>query len=93
MKTNKSRFTKQENQRADEAMKLIKTLGHPPKQMAMSICRSMSNCPVSTDDIARAYDIYGPALEAIQGRTTKATPKVAYYCDSLPLNLRLKHHL
>ena len=77
VKTNKSRFTKQENQRADEAMKLIKTLGHPPKQMAMSICRSMSNCPVSTDDIARAYDIYGPALEAIQGRTTKATTKTS----------------
>ena len=75
IKHNKTRYTKQENQRADEAMKFLKSMGHPPKATAMSMARSMSNCQISTDDIYRAYDIYGPALEAIKGRTTKVNTK------------------
>ena len=53
------------------------TMGYPPINVALQQAKSMINCPVTDNDIRRAFDIYGPSLAAIRGSTKQTRTAAA----------------
>jgi hypothetical protein len=70
-------YTKREVTRALEAGEFLKSMGYPTKQEALGIVRdgNVKNIPYPAEDINRFYDIYGPQVAGIRGKTMKKKAK------------------
>ena len=77
------RYTKGQIASAEEAMQFVKCMGHPTVQHCIDMVERMVNPPVNKADIRRAFDIYGPSLASVRGRTTKTTTTKAEEVDPI----------
>jgi hypothetical protein len=66
-------YTKNEVQQADQALDLMRKLGHPsPHQMSQMLKYGvLGGARVTTRDVVRAWDIRGQTAEYAAGKTTK----------------------
>jgi hypothetical protein len=83
----KSNYTSEDYSKAVVARRLQKTLNFPSlKDFARYITKNqLPNCPVTRADIMRAEDIFGPAVEALKGKTVRRRPdKVREVISPLP---------
>ena len=72
-------FTKcevEEERKAREAQAML-MLGHPTNRNFLGMVRGgmISNCPVTTNAVKNAYQIFGPDLAGIRGRTVRRPPE------------------
>jgi len=72
----KLQFTSAEIKRADDAMRLVRALGHMTEAEAAALVSSnnLINCKITAADIHRAFKIYGGDVSAIKGKTTRLVP-------------------
>ena len=63
--------------RAKLAREQMNVLGWPTQKEheKMIVNNTLHNSPVTVADIRRAYDIFGPAIPALQGKTRRKKPK------------------
>jgi hypothetical protein len=66
-------YTRKEVRRALRAELFIRNAGHPSQNEAVSMVRdgNINNIPLSVNDVNTYYDIYGPMVEAVRGKSTK----------------------
>jgi len=65
-------YTRKEVRRSLEAGEFLRSLGYPTEREALNFVRdgNVTNIPFTVDEVKRFYDIYGPQVEGIRGRTT-----------------------
>ncbi|KAL7465887.1 hypothetical protein ACHAXS_006188, partial [Conticribra weissflogii] len=70
-------YTKREVQEAVEARRTVSMVGGPTEESFAHMVRHnmITDCPITTDAINRAHDIFGPDLAGIRGKTTRRKPK------------------
>jgi len=75
---NKSGFSQRQFERAKIARKLYHVVGSPTVEAFKAILKGnvIRNCPVTSEDVYLAQKIFGPAISALKGKTTRQTPKV-----------------
>ena len=71
-------YTPRQVQQAKDVRELQRRLAYPPQQKFEQIIKSGSllNCPFTVDDVRRSYHIYGPLVEVLKGKTTRARPAI-----------------
>jgi len=71
-------YTPRQVQQAKDVRELQRRLAYPPQQRFEQIIKSGSlhNCPFTVDDVKRSYHIYGPIVEVLKGKTTRARPTI-----------------
>ena len=71
----KKTFTKYEVERADRARELLARLGYPSTAKAIQMLNSggIINCDITSSDLLRAEEIYGPPIASLKGKTVKNT--------------------
>ena len=79
VKDTKNAFTKYEVERVDRARELLaRLLGYPSTAKASQTlnCSGIINCDITSSDLLRAEEIYGPPVASLKGKTVKnfATP-------------------
>ena len=85
---NMYKYTKREVDRAEEANKLLESLCYPSANtLAEMVKNHMDNSPVTTQDIHRANDIWGPNVAALKGKTTQRKTDVPKEEEFLPRRL------
>jgi len=64
-------YTRKEVKKALEAGEFLRSLGYPTQKEAMAIVRdgNVTNVPYSAEDVKRFFDIYGPQVPGIRGRS------------------------
>ena len=74
VKSNKANFTSRQVKRADLARKFRKYLGYPGYKRYFRLLETnyFIDCPLTVDDAKRALHIYGPDVEALKGKQTRA---------------------
>jgi hypothetical protein len=77
IKGNQEGFSQQQIHRAKLARELQATVGHPSTNDLKNIIKAnlIANCPVTTSDIDRAEQIYGPSVPILKGKTVRRAPK------------------
>jgi len=72
---NQRGYSKYEVERADRARELVSRLGYPGTAKVIQMLNSgaIMNCDVSSADVLRAEEIYGPPLAALKGKTAANT--------------------
>lgn len=91
---NKNKYTLDERNRADAARSLQIKIGHPSTRDFIRLVthNHLPNCPVTKADIVNAEDIYGPALGALKGKTTRRpTTRVQLERSMLPRGVMERH--
>jgi hypothetical protein len=65
-------YTRKEVHRSLEAGEFLRALGYPTEKEALNFVRdgNVTNIPFTVDEVKRFYDIYGPQVAGIRGRTT-----------------------
>jgi len=65
-------YTRKEVHRSLEAGEFLRALGYPTEKEALNFLRdgNVTNIPFTVDEVKRFYDIYGPQVAGIRGRTT-----------------------
>jgi len=71
-------YTPRQVQQARDVQELQRRLAYPPQQKFEQIIKSGSllNCPYTVDDVRQSYHIYGPIVEVLKGKTTRARPEI-----------------
>jgi hypothetical protein len=66
-------YTRKEVRHALKAEEFIRNAGYPSQAEAVSLVRdgNINNMPVNIVDVNAYYDIYGPLVETVHGKTTK----------------------
>jgi hypothetical protein len=79
---------------AQLARKMQNIIMHPGDQQLSTInIRHLRNCPVTSNDIRTATDIYGPNLGSLKGKTVhRPSPHVRIGCDPIPREIYDRHH-
>ena len=69
-------YTPRQIKSAKAARTLMQTLGYPTVRDMQNILKSnaIANCPVTSDDVNLAVQIYGPEISPIKGKTTRKKP-------------------
>ena len=77
VKSNKSLFTSREVKRAEIAKKFRKGLWYPGYKRYFNLLETnyFIDCPLTVDDAKRALHIYGPDIESLKGKMTRARPR------------------
>ena len=70
---NKAKYQRREIEAADTALEVHARLNRPSQQQFEHILTSnqLRNCPVTVEDVRRAFDIYGPDVATVKGKTVK----------------------
>jgi hypothetical protein len=80
---------------ADKARALYKLLGRPSDRVFKHMLdhNLIKNATVTSADVSRATDIYGPDIGSLKGKTVRATPASVKIPDIIPLpdEIRLRH--
>lgn len=73
----KSKYTSRDYSTALYARQLQNILGFPSTRTYIKVIENklLSNCPVTKQDIIAAEDIFGPAVAALKGKTTRRRPE------------------
>jgi hypothetical protein len=73
---NKTFYTNRQVDRAQRARTLLHTLGCPSINDLKTVIKmnSITDCPVTVDDIDLAERIFGPDVASLKGKTTRSTP-------------------
>ena len=72
VEANMRKYTKREVEKAREARDLQEKMNFPGQNVMIEMVkRHMDNTPVTTQDIVRADDIWGPNAAALKGKTTQ----------------------
>ena len=73
---NKLFYTDRQIERAKRARALMHTLGNPSVRDLKAVIKmnSITNCPVTTDDVNLAEKIFGKDVGSIKGKTTRSKP-------------------
>ena len=73
---NEQRFSKREVNNAKSVKEFVDRMGYPSINELIRMFKSgaINNLPFSLEDINRAYEIYGPDVPAIKGKTTVHKP-------------------
>jgi Reverse transcriptase (RNA-dependent DNA polymerase). len=81
-------YTRKEVERAHEAKEFIKNAGYPSRNEAIHLIRdgNLNNVPIAVEDVNRYYDIYGPMVEMVRGKTTKR--KVKFIRDEPDMGIK-----
>jgi hypothetical protein len=76
-------YTMREVRKALEAGGFLKPMGYPSRKEALGIVRdgNVNNIPYTAADINRFYDIYGPQVPGVRGKTMKKRAKAASELD------------
>jgi hypothetical protein len=69
---NEQNFTKREVFKAREAKELSQRLAYPSSDDLGII-----NCPVTAHEVARAFQLYGPDIASLKGKTKRSKPEIA----------------
>ena len=69
-------YTNRQVVRADRARKLYHMLGAPTIANLKAVLRQnlLRNCPVTTEDVNLAEEIFGPDISTLKGRSTRPSP-------------------
>jgi hypothetical protein len=72
-------YTRKQKRRALEAKEFIKNAGYPSRNEAIHLVRdgNINNVPVSVNDVNNYYDIYGPVVEVVRGKTTRRAARTS----------------
>jgi hypothetical protein len=73
-------YTRKEVKRALKAEEFVKNAGYPSQAEAVSMVRdgNINNMPVNVVDVNTYYDIYGPVVEAVRGKSNKKKVSFAH---------------
>ena len=82
---NERLYTQREIKKAKLARDVVRSLGYPSHSNLIQMINSGSiiNCPVSAKDVQRAYNIYGPEIGNLKGKTV-LRPSIPYKEEHLP---------
>jgi hypothetical protein len=83
VKDNKKMYSKRQVQQADKVKSISKNFGYPSPRNLLNMVKTLNNCPVSPKDVARYYEINGPEIAALRGRTHKHKA-IVFEEDKLP---------
>ena len=74
VKNNETLYSQREIAKAKEAKEFLRRLGYPSVQDACNLVNKggIVNCPVTSRDIIRARNVYGPDLGEIKGKLTQS---------------------
>jgi hypothetical protein len=77
VESNMKLFSKRQVARADKARSLYASLGFPSTKDFLWILQSnqIKDCPVTADDAKAAYQIWGPSVAALKGKTVRKRPE------------------
>ena len=72
------KYTKRQQQHAEQARTTYRTLGSLTTQNFKHILRQnlIKNCPVTVKDVEIAEDIFGPDITTLKGKSTRKRPPV-----------------
>ena len=73
----RANYTKRELQRADEAARLMRNIGHPSEAVAKQTLGHIDRVRLTTRDIDNALDINGKSVSFLRGKSTRKRPLVA----------------
>jgi len=94
VENNKSLYTKQQVKRVDFARQLQQNLGWPGTKVFKNLILNnlILNCSITSDDVDRAIQIYGPPTPLLRGRMT-APPQSRHTAitQDIPKELRSIH--
>jgi hypothetical protein len=97
VKSESEGFSKRQLEQAKAARDFQAKDGYPSTLDLKSIIQSnlIVNCPITTEDIDRAENIYGPSVPILKGKTTRQTPTtvVSDYVAVPPQILSANIHL
>ncbi len=73
IRNNYKGYTKKEIAQANEARRAMAKIGHPTEKefTGMIHHKTITNCPITDQDISNANAIFGPNLPGIRGKTTQ----------------------
>ena len=73
IKENIKRYTKQAVDGAVKARCLQGMMGHPSQRDFANLVHDqlVQNCPITTNDVTNAYNIFGPDLAGLRGKTLR----------------------
>ena len=94
VKENSIGHTKRQLERAKLARKLYHIMGAPTVDAFKAMLRGnmIKNCPVTSQDVKLAEEIYGPAISTLKGKSTRRTPKPVVVDEiEIPPELLSKH--
>jgi len=85
-----SMFSKKQVKAAKEAGEFVKNAGYPSEEAAIKLVRdgNVNNVPIQVNDIKTYFEIYGPPIESIRGKTTAS--KSVNVRDNFDLGLKLQ---
>ena len=96
VKDNMEGYTKREVKGAKLARKLHQSLGCPTVDTLKQLIRmnAIKNCPVTTEDITNAENMFGPDVGALKGKSTRNTPPpVINDLIDIPPELKTRNNL
>ena len=72
VRENKLRYTKRQNAQADTAREYQRKLGYSTEQQLIKLIsrNKLTNNKITSQDVMRSMDIYGPSLGGLKGKTT-----------------------
>mmetsp|Transcript_24890 Transcript_24890/g.23867 ORF Transcript_24890/g.23867 Transcript_24890/m.23867 type:complete len:381 (-) Transcript_24890:655-1797(-) len=72
VRENKLRYTKRQNAQADTAREYQRKLGYSTEQQLIKLIsrNKLKNNKITSQDVMRSMDIYGPSLRGLKGKTT-----------------------
>lgn len=76
-------YTKKELKGANQAKEFLKNAGFPSENEAIHLIRdgNIQNVPVSVQDVKNCFDIYGPPVAMVRGKTTRKKDNVNDHVD------------
>ena len=89
-------YSKRQIKDAKEALALLPKLGYPSKQDFINMIRAgrIANCNILEEDVARMYDIWGPDVASMKGKTTRTKPnRVRENIVALPAEILEKNKI
>ena len=92
---NKSKYINRDYSRADLACKILRIIGQPIKRKFRKIIanKQLKNCPVTTEDIRAARNIFGPDVGSLKGKQVRQTPqKVAMPITNITSQIMKHYH-
>jgi hypothetical protein len=70
-------YTRREIKKALAAGEFLKSMGYPGQKEAVAIiCDGIKNIPHTVEDVKRYYDVYGPPVPGIRGKTMNCRLRV-----------------